>query len=100
LRGHCSREEKLMAESFKQVLEGWVGKKATVVNPSSFQKTALREHVGLETYEVEISHVGDDFVQVGFDSKKTDHPEHVDQYIPFHDIRRLSVWGDERYIQL
>ncbi len=27
-------------------------------------------------------------------------PEHVEQYVPFHDIRRLSVWGEEEYIQL
>ncbi len=89
-----------MAGSIKEVLSGWVGHKATVVNPQSFQKTTLREHLGLEIYEVEVMAVGDDFLHVGFESKKTDHPEHVEQYIPFHDIRRISVWGDERYIQL
>lgn len=89
-----------MARTIKEVLTGWIGKKATVVNPQSYQKTALRETLGLETYEVEIREVGDDHVLVGFESLKTDHPEHVEQYIPFHDIRRISVWGDERYIQL
>lgn len=89
-----------MAETIKEVLSGWIGKRATVVNPQSYQKTALREHLGLETYEVDIKAVGADHVLVAFDSLKTDHPERVEQYIPFHDIRRLSVWGDERYIQL
>jgi hypothetical protein len=89
-----------MASTIKEVLSEWIGKTATVVNPQSYQKTALRETLGLETYEVQIKSVGDDHLHVGFDSLKTDHPEHVDQYIPFHDIRRLSVWGDERYIQL
>jgi len=89
-----------MAESIKEVLGGWIGKKATVVNPQSYQKTALRETLGLETYEVEVKSVGNDHVLVGFDSLKTDHPEHVEQYIPFHNISRLSVWGEERYIQL
>jgi hypothetical protein len=89
-----------MAQTIKEVLGEWVGKTATVVNPQSYQKTALRETLGLETYEVQIKAVGDDHVLVGFDSLKTDHPEHVEQYIPFHDIRRISVWGDERYIQL
>jgi len=89
-----------MAQTIKDVLAEWIGKKATVVNPQSYQKTALREHLGLETYEVEVVAVGDDYVLVGFESLKTDHPEHVEQYIPFHDIRRLSLWGDERYIQL
>ena len=89
-----------MPESLRAILESWVGSNAIVVNPQSFQKKALREELSLETYEVEIEAVGTDFVQVGFDSKKTGHQEHVEQYIPFHDIRRLSVWGDERYIQL
>ena len=89
-----------MSGSFKEVLAGWVGRKATIINPQSYQKKALSEHLGLETYEVEVKHVGDDFVHVGFDAKKTGQSEHVEQYIPFHDIRRLSEWGDERYIQL
>ena len=89
-----------MPESVRAILEGWVGSKATVVNPQSFQKGALREELGLETYEVTIESVGSDFVQVGFDSKKTGQPEHVEQYIPFHNILRLSVWGEEKYIQL
>jgi len=89
-----------MAGSFKEVLEGWIGSTAIVINPSSFQKTALREQVGLETYKVEIKHVGNDFVQVSFESKKTDRAEQVNQFIPFHDIRRLSIWGEEKYIQL
>jgi len=89
-----------MPASIKEVLEGWIGSKVMVINPESFQKTALREQIGLETYEVEIKHVGNDFVQVVFQSKKTDHPEQVDQFIPFHDIRRLSIWGEEKYIQL
>jgi hypothetical protein len=85
---------------FREILEGWVGKKATIVNPQSFQKSTVREQLGLETYEVEVKEVGEDYVLVGFQSLKTDHPERVEQYIPFHDIRRLSVWGDERYIQI
>lgn len=89
-----------MADTLKQVLDSWVGQQATVINPSSFQKTALREQVVLETYEVEIRQVGADFVLVGFESKKTGHAERVDQYIPFHDIRRLSIWGEDKYIQL
>jgi hypothetical protein len=89
-----------MSESFKAVLESWVGQKATIINPESYQKTALREQLGLETYEVEVNHVGDDFVLVGFDAKKGDHQEHVEQYIPFYDIKRLSVWGEEKFIQV
>jgi hypothetical protein len=89
-----------MAETIREVLGGWVGKRVTVINPHSFQKTTLREQIALETYEVEVKSVGSDFVLVGFDSKKADHAEHVEQYIPFHDIRRLSLWGDERFIQL
>jgi hypothetical protein len=89
-----------MPESMRAILEGWVGKKAIVVNPQSYQKKALGVELGLETYEVEVKAVGSDFVHVCFESRKTDHPEHVEQYIPFHDIRRLSVWGEEKYIQL
>lgn len=89
-----------MSGSIKEVLGGWVGGKAIVINPQSYQKNALREQLGLETYEVEVKHVGDDFVHVGFDAKKADQPEKVEQYIPFHDIRRLSEWGDEKFIQL
>ena len=89
-----------MSESFKAVLVSWVGQKATVINPESYQRNALREQLGLETYEVEIKHVGDDFVQVCFDAKRGDQAEHVDQYIPFTDIKRLSVWGEDRFIQI
>ncbi len=89
-----------MSESFKAVLASWVGQKATVINPESYQKNALREQLGLETYDVEILHVGDDFVQVGFEAKRGELPEHVDQYIPFTGIKRLSVWGEDRFIQV
>jgi hypothetical protein len=89
-----------MSDSIKGVLAGWIGQKATVINPQSYQKSALREQLGLEVYEVEVKSVGDDVVLVGFEAKKTGETVHVEQYIPFHDIRRLSVWGDEKFIQI
>ena len=90
-----------MADStFKGILNSWGGGEVTIVNPQSFRRGAITDAIDLETFSAQLINVGDDFAEVQYEAKKKGQVESVTQYIPFTQIRRLSVWGSERLIQL
>ncbi len=90
-----------MAESnFKELLTTWSKGEVTIVNPQSFRRGAITDAIDLETFSANLKHVGDDFVEVQYEAKKKGEVESVTQYIPFTQIRRLSLWGSEKLIQL
>ena len=87
-------------DQFRGVLEKWVNQKVKVINPASYRKGTITEGIALETYEATIANVGIDFVHITFDAQKKDKLEKVDQYVPLNEVKRVSVWGEERYLQL
>ena len=87
-------------DQFRAVLEGWVNQKVKVINPASYRKGTITEGIALETYEATIAAVGVDFVHITFDAQKKDRREKVDQYVPLTEVKRVSVWGEEKYLQL
>ena len=56
----------MSGETFRSVLESWVGKQVTVVNPESFKKTALGQGLSFQTYPAEITTIGEDFIKLSF----------------------------------
>jgi hypothetical protein len=82
------------------VLREWIDRRVTVVNPQSFAETVVRDVIRMETYQAVVSEVGDDFVRLNFAAAKRNVESEVDQVIPFHEVKRISVWGEERLLHL
>jgi hypothetical protein len=86
--------------SMRDVLLKWLDTEVTVVNPQSFAETMLKEVIRMETYRAKIVELGSDYVRLSFTAPKKNEPQPVDQVIPFHEIKRISQWGDERILHL
>jgi hypothetical protein len=86
--------------NFKSVLESWVGGQVTVVNPESFKSTALGQGLSFQSYTAKVVEVGDDYVKLAFTAVKKDAQNEVEQIIPIHLIKRISIWGEERLVHL
>lgn len=90
----------MAGKTFKDVLDGWVGEQVTVINPHSYRKTPLSDGITLETFSATIAAVEDDYVELSFEARKQNQTEKVQQIVPFVEIKRISTWGGERYLQL
>ena len=86
--------------NFKTILGSWKGESVTIINPQSFRRGAITDAIDLETFAATIKGVGDDFIEVSFDAKKKGQDENCTQFIPFTQIRRVSVWGSEKLISI
>ena len=99
-RSQTLKEERMAGKSFKAILESWVGQQVTVINPQSYRKTPLSDGVALETYTATITTVEDDYVSLSFEARKRNQMEKVEQVVPFSEVKRVSTWGGERFLQL
>lgn len=86
--------------TLRTVLSDWLEQEVTVVNPQSFAETLVKDTIRLETYKAKIQEIGEDFIRLGFAASKRNVETPVDQVIPFHEVKRISVWGDERLLHL
>ncbi len=86
--------------NFVAILNSWKGGEVTIVNPQSFRRGAITNAIDLETFPAKLVQVGDDFVEVSYEAKKKGEMAPVTQFIPFTQIRRLSVWGSENLIHI
>ncbi len=89
-----------MSNDFQEMLRSWEGGPVTVVNPQSFRRGAITDAIDLETFEAKLVRVGPDFVEVSYEAKKKGEVQPVTQFIPFAQIRRVSVWGSENLIHV
>lgn len=90
----------MAGKTFQSILESWIGQQVTVINPQSYRKTPLSDGVALETYTATITTVEDDYVSLTFEARKRNQMEQVEQVVPFAEIKRISTWGGEKFIQL
>ena len=95
-----TKEELMAGKTFRSVLESWIGEQVTVINPQSYRKTPLSDGVALETYTATIGSVEDDYVELSFEARKRNQMEKVQQVVPFMEIKRISTWGGEKFLQL
>jgi hypothetical protein len=86
--------------TFLAILSSWKNTEVTVVNPQSFRRGAITNAIDLETFPARLVHVGEDYVEVAYEAKKKGEMAPVTQFIPFTQIRRLSVWGSENLIHI
>jgi hypothetical protein len=90
----------MAGKTFRSSLESWIGQQVMVINPKSYRKTPISDGVTLETYEATLSSVEDDYVEFTFEARKRGEPQVVQQVVPLTEIRRISTWGGEKYVQL
>jgi hypothetical protein len=90
----------MAGKTFKTILESWINEQVTVINPQSYRKTPLSDGVALETYTATITSVEDDYVSLMFEARKRNQMEKVEQVVPFNEIKRVSTWGGEKFLQL
>ena len=90
----------MSGETFRGILESWVGIQVTVVNPESFKSTALGQGLSFQSYAAKVVVVGDDYIKLTFAEVKKDAQTEVEQIIPIYLIKRVSIWGEEKLIHL
>ena len=86
--------------AFYDHLKDWVNQEVTVVNPESYKSTALGEGLTFQTFGAKLAEVGDDYIVVAFQAKKMEEVLNVEQIIPIHKIKRVSLWGQEKLIHI
>lgn len=82
------------------MLRAWEGSTVTVVNPESFKSTQLGRGLTFQTYPAKLAGVGEDIIKLTFTATKENAETAVEQIIPLLRIKRISQWGDERFIHL
>ncbi len=90
----------MSAASFAELLKSWEGQNVTIINPESYSLGQLGEDLKFETYDVTLAVVGSDYVQIDFSRSQQGVDAAVVQFIPSHRIKRVSSWGDRRFIQI
>jgi hypothetical protein len=85
---------------FFEVLKAWENSKVTIINPESYSITKLSEGISFESYEVQLLLVTEDYIQISFAHKKGDQEQPVEQYVPMNKIKRVSLWGDQKFVQI
>jgi hypothetical protein len=90
----------MSADSFCGVLKEWEGSEVIIINPESYSLGQLGDKITFETYPATLSSVTQDCIQVTFSRSKKGQDTPVEQYIPFSRIKRASVWGGEKFIQI
>jgi hypothetical protein len=86
--------------NFHSVLQSWQGQTVTIINPESFRSTALKESLGFQAYGATVGEVGDDYVKLSYTAQKKGQDENVDQWIPLHRIKRVTIQGTDKFIHL
>jgi hypothetical protein len=89
--------------SFREVLEGFIGKVITVVNPESYEAATVGHTLTTGFYRAKVLHIGSDYITLATEfvhkaSSKDKEP--VRQYMPLSAIKRISLMRTERLIHL
>ena len=90
----------MAGETFRDVLESWLGQEVTIVNPESFKSTALGKGLTFQSYKVTLTELGEDVLKMQFSSIKGESKTAVEQIVPIRSVKRLSLWGDEKLLHL
>ncbi len=86
--------------TMRDVFTELVDKTLKVVNPQSYVESIMKEDLRMESYDAKVIEVGDDFIRLYFQASKKKELTEVDQVIPFHEVKRISRWGDQRILHL
>jgi hypothetical protein len=86
--------------TMRDLLSQWVDAEVNVINPQSYVVTALKDSLTMETYQAKVTEVGDDFVRLRFHAVRRKEDMPVDQLIPLNEVKRVSTWGEDKYLHL
>ena len=75
----------MAANHFVEVLKSWAGTPVTIINPQSYTVSKITDGISFESYSAQLTVVAEDFIQVTFAVAW---------------IKRVSIWQNQRYIQL
>ncbi len=89
-----------MAARFIDILKSWEGKSVTIINPQSYTVSKITDGISFESYTATLTTAADDYLKVTFVHKKQNEEQPVEQIIPLQWVKRVSVWGDQHYVQL
>jgi len=90
----------MAAGSFYEVLKDWEGKEVTVINPQSYTISNIKDGITFESYSATLTAVTETHIQITFRYKKKGEDQPVEQFLPMQWIKRASLWGEQKYIQL
>jgi len=90
----------MSADSIAGILKEWEGNTVTIINPESYALGKLTDKIAFESYEVKLATVTNDYIHIVFARPKKGVEEGVEQYIPLNRIKRVSVWGDQKFVQI
>lgn len=89
--------------SVREILEKLVGKVVLVVNPESYRKTPIGFSIEKETYRAKVKGLLDDCLEVRCEfvtDPRKGTKEVTAQFIPVHQIKRISIGQTDRYIHI
>jgi hypothetical protein len=86
--------------SMRDRLGEWVNQKVTLIIPESYIESVMKDVIRMEKYEAMVTEIGDDFVRLKYEASKKKEMQEVDQVVPLSHVKRLTVWGGERFLQL
>ncbi len=90
----------MSVSSFISVLKEWENSTVTIINPESYSLGMLGDKIAFESYEVTLVAASDDFIHISYTRAKKGEDTKVEQYIPIGQVKRVSIWGDEKFIQI
>ena len=90
----------MSASGFCGVLKEWEGQEVTVINPESYSLGQLGDKLAFESYAAKVVGVMEDCIHISFTRPKKGADTEVIQYIPLSRVKRVSLWGGEKYIQI
>ena len=90
----------MSGHDFRSILKTWEGGDVTVINPESFKSTPLGLGIGFQSYTAKLEEVGEDYVKLSYTAIKKDVQTDVESIVPIRLIKRIAVWGGEKYVHL
>ena len=96
-------EKSIESSQFADVLKSLIGQIVTMVNPESFEDAPMGSRLTTGFYRAKVLAVGGDFLTVAteFVHKKGEKAkEPVKQFIPLHQVKRISLMKSDKLIHL
>jgi hypothetical protein len=89
-------------KTFIDLIKGLLGKTVTIVNPESYEHAPVGFTLKAGFYRAKVSGMGRDYVILVTEMKKgkTDAGEPVKQFLPFAQIKRISLMKTDRLIHI
>jgi hypothetical protein len=94
-------EPQIEDQSFLDLVQSFLGKTVTIVNPESFENAPVGYTLKANFYKAKVVGMGNDYVTLVTELKKgKEGAQPVKQFLPIARIKRISIMKLERLIHL